>query len=70
MSTPPSNGPTVSPKFIVTWDRVLAAGSSSGPTSRGMIALRAGLLTAKKPDCSAITPYSSATDSTFIAAWM
>ena len=44
------------PRFIVTCDSALADGTRSLPTRRGMIALRAGLLTAKKPDCAAMIP--------------
>ncbi len=53
ISAPPSSGPTVKPRFQVTCCRALAAGSRSRPMSRGMIAARAGLLTAKPADATA-----------------
>lgn len=46
----PSNGPAVKPRLNAAWLSVFAAGSNSGRISRGMIADRAGLLTAKHAD--------------------
>ena len=58
---PPSNGPRVKPTFQVTVVSVLAAGSSSGGRMRGKIDARAGLLTAKQPDCAPTMRYSNQT---------
>ncbi len=49
----PSSGPTTKATFQETVWSTFAAGSRSGSTSRGTIAERAGLLTAKPADCSA-----------------
>jgi len=38
---------------------VFAAGTSAGGTIRGTIALRAGVLTAKPADCTAVSPSST-----------
>src|SRR5690349_15631705 len=57
----PSNGPAVKPRLNAAWLRVFAAGRSSGRISRGMIADRAGLFTAKQADWQATTPYSTPT---------
>jgi len=46
MTTPPSSGPTVKPRLNEAVDKAFADGSKAGGSSRGMIAARAGLLTA------------------------
>ena len=46
-----------------------AAGRCSFGISRGMIAVRVGLLTAKQADCSATTTYSSHTQRRSSTAW-
>ena len=55
MTRPPSSGPTVNPMLHASMPSAFAAGSSSMPTSRGMIDDRAGLPTAKKADWIATT---------------
>src|SRR3954447_11113550 len=57
----PSNGPAVKPRLNAAWLSVFAAGSNSGRISRGMIADRAGLLTAKHADWQATTAYRTHT---------
>ena len=55
MRTPPSNGPTLNPMPHESMPSALAAGSSSGSMSLGMMAWRAGLPIAKNADCTATT---------------
>lgn len=57
----PSSGPAVKPRLNAAWLSVFAAGSSSGRISRGMIADRAGLFTAKNADWQATTAYRTHT---------
>ncbi len=49
-------GPTTWPTLPTVKLRVLAAGTSSASTMRGMIAPRADDATAKVPDCSTTRP--------------
>ncbi len=65
----PISGPPVSATLNVSVCSALAAGMSRGSSSRGMIAVRAGLLIANAADCRATSPYSRVTDPTSSHAW-
>ncbi len=55
MARPASTGPAMKPTVNDRVVSAFAAGSSSGSSSLGTIAERAGLFTAKKADCAATT---------------
>ncbi len=67
--TPATSGPAIAPAMPTVMLSELAAGSSSGSTSLGMIALRVGWLTAKNACCTENRHSSSHTLVLPAAAW-
>ena len=63
ISTPTSSGPTITPILKTVMPSAFAAGTMSIGTIRGMIALRVGWFTAKKPCWTASSASTSQTDS-------
>lgn len=59
--TPPRAGPTIDPKVMVTVFRALAAGSCSTGSSLGIMADRAGPVSAPQTAWSATTEYRNQT---------
>ena len=61
-STPASSGPSSTPTLNTVMLSAFAPGTSSAGTSRGMIAPRAGLLTANRPCCRASIAKTTTTE--------